>query len=75
MMDGGNTAGFMPFQSNSVDRPNLKSSLDLSGMVRSGMLWSLLGTIISKGASFASQLVLGWLLSKEDFAIYAIAIS
>jgi len=39
------------------------------------MLWSLLGTALSKGASFVAQLVLGWMLSKEDFALYAIAIS
>ncbi|MBI5316139.1 MAG: oligosaccharide flippase family protein [Nitrospirae bacterium] len=39
------------------------------------MLWSLLGAAISKGASFGAQLVLGWLLSKEDFALYAITIS
>jgi O-antigen/teichoic acid export membrane protein len=65
----------MPLHSNSSDGPDTKSSINLSGLVRNGMLWSLLSTSISKGASFGSQLVLGWLLSKEDFAIYAIAIS
>lgn len=39
------------------------------------MLWATLGTIMSKSASFGAQLVLGWTLEKEDFALYAIAIS
>ncbi|MBS0178420.1 MAG: oligosaccharide flippase family protein [Nitrospira sp.] len=39
------------------------------------MLWATLGTITSKSASFGAQLVLGWTLEKEDFALYAIAIS
>ncbi|MBS0171646.1 MAG: oligosaccharide flippase family protein [Nitrospira sp.] len=30
---------------------------------------------VGKGASLIAQLILGWLLSKEDFALYAIAIS
>ena len=39
------------------------------------MLWATFGTLASKFASLAAQLVLGWVLSKEDFALYAIAIS
>lgn len=39
------------------------------------MLWATLGTLTSKSASFGAQLVLGWALEKEDFALYAIAIS
>lgn len=31
--------------------------------------------MISKGGSFVAQIVLGWILFKEDFGIYAIAIS
>ncbi|MGC3973856.1 MAG: oligosaccharide flippase family protein [Nitrospira sp.] len=39
------------------------------------MLWATFGTLASKSASLAAQIVLGWVLSKEDFALYAIAIS
>lgn len=40
-----------------------------------GMLWTIGSITIMKLASFGAQLVLGWLLSKDDFAVYAIAIS
>jgi O-antigen/teichoic acid export membrane protein len=39
------------------------------------MLWVSVGTFASKLASLGAQLVLGWVLSTEDFALYAIAIS
>jgi PST family polysaccharide transporter len=39
------------------------------------MLWVSVGTVASKVASLGAQLVLGWVLSTEDFALYAIAIS
>jgi PST family polysaccharide transporter len=39
------------------------------------MLWTTFGTLASKFASLGAQLVLGWVLSKEDFALYAIAIA
>jgi O-antigen/teichoic acid export membrane protein len=39
------------------------------------MLWVSVGTVASKLASLGAQLVLGWVLSAEDFALYAIAIS
>lgn len=35
----------------------------------------MFGTVISKCASFSAQLALGWMLSTEDFGIYAIAIA
>lgn len=47
----------------------------MRSLVTSGMLWATFGTLASKSASLAAQLVLGWVLSKEDFALYAIAIS
>ena len=40
-----------------------------------GMLWATLGTVTSKCASFGAQLALGWMLSTEDFGIYAVAIA
>ncbi len=40
-----------------------------------GVLWVGIGSIVSKLASFLSLFVLGWYLSKEDFALYAIAYS
>ena len=43
--------------------------------VASGMMWVTAGAVVGKLASFWGQLALGWMLSKDDFAIYAIAIS
>ena len=40
-----------------------------------GMTLTAIGIALSKLASFGSQFALGWLLTKEDFALYAIAIS
>ncbi|WHZ30328.1 MAG: hypothetical protein OJF51_005131 [Nitrospira sp.] len=62
-------------QTEATEGPEVQSIRQLANTVTSGMLWSLLGIGISKGASFGAQLVLGWLLSTEDFALYAIAIS
>lgn len=47
----------------------------MRSVVTTGMLWATFGTLASKSASLAAQLVLGWVLSKEDFALFAIAIS
>jgi len=40
-----------------------------------GMLWMLLATGIGKFATLITQVVLGWLLTKEDFGLYALALS
>ena len=61
----------MPTHRVTTESLDLKPSFQVGGVATSGMLWSLLGTTLSKGASFGAQLVLGWLLSKEDFALYA----
>jgi PST family polysaccharide transporter len=47
----------------------------LGGLAATGMLWVSVGAVASKFASLGAQLVLGWVLSTEDFALYAIAIS
>jgi O-antigen/teichoic acid export membrane protein len=47
----------------------------MQSLVTTGMVWATFGTLASKFASLLAQLVLGWVLSKEDFALYAIAIS
>ena len=47
----------------------------LTRQVASGMLWVAGSAVVGRVASFGSQLVLGWLLSPEDFALYAIAVS
>ena len=39
------------------------------------MLWMGFGTVVSKASSLLSFFVLGWFLSKEEFAIYALAVS
>ncbi|MCC6140071.1 MAG: oligosaccharide flippase family protein, partial [Nitrospira sp.] len=51
------------------------SNQSLSSLAATGMVWATIGTIASKLASLGAQLVLGWVLSSEDFALYAIAIS
>jgi len=51
------------------------SRTPLGGLAATGMLWVSVGTVTSKLASLVAQLVLGWVLSSEDFALYAIAIS
>ena len=51
------------------------SRTPLGGLAATGMLWVSVGTFASKLASLGAQLVLGWVLSTEDFALYAIAIS
>src|SRR5690606_9814407 len=40
-----------------------------------GMVWVGLSMIVTKLGSFIAQLVLGWLLAEDDFALYAVAIS
>lgn len=40
-----------------------------------GMTWAVLSAVAVKSMGFISQIFLGWLLSKGDFGIYAIAIS
>jgi PST family polysaccharide transporter len=47
----------------------------LGRAVGNGMIWMLLATIVAKGASFIAQIVLGIILLKEDFGIYALAVS
>lgn len=39
------------------------------------MVWLAIGTIVAKVASFLSIIVLGWYLTSEEFALYAIASS
>ncbi len=39
------------------------------------MSWAAAGTIWAKGASFAAQIVLGYLLTGDEWGVYAIAIS
>lgn len=58
--------------------PSLNTTIrpiGLAGQTTRGLMWMMVSTFIAKVASFASQIVLGWVLLKEDFGIYAIAIS
>lgn len=40
-----------------------------------GVAWATMAMIVGKLASFGSQFVLGWYLSKKDFKLWALAIS
>ncbi|MBA4356093.1 MAG: oligosaccharide flippase family protein [Humidesulfovibrio sp.] len=55
-----------------LDAPPQES---LTRKVAGGMLWVAGSAVVGRLASFGSQLVLGWLLVPEDFALYAIAVS
>jgi O-antigen/teichoic acid export membrane protein len=39
-----------------------------------GLVWVLFQTGVGKGLSFVAQLVLGWILSEDDYALYALAV-
>lgn len=54
---------------------SVPSTPSLTQGAMQGMLWTLSSVGVSKLASFGAQLVLGWLLSANDFALYALAIS
>ncbi|MCA9293108.1 MAG: oligosaccharide flippase family protein [Phycisphaerales bacterium] len=47
----------------------------LAGQVGAGVSWFALATMASRAASFVAQVVLGRLLTQEDFGVYAIAIA
>lgn len=40
-----------------------------------GVAWAMLTTVVSKLASLGSQVALGWMLTKEDFGVYASAMA
>lgn len=47
----------------------------ISGRVAQGMLWVMMSTAVAKSAGLGSQFVLGWILTPDHFAVYAIAVS
>lgn len=56
--------------SNSASPP-----LSLRNTAVQGTLWGALGAGVGKIAAFGAQIYLGWILSKEDFAVYAMALA
>ncbi|MDP3426604.1 MAG: oligosaccharide flippase family protein, partial [Humidesulfovibrio sp.] len=58
-----------------MNAPSAFAEESLTRQVASGMLWVAGSAVVGRLASFGSQLVLGWLLTPEDFALYAIAVS
>ena len=51
------------------------SEPSLRHAVARGALWGALGAAVGKVAAFGAQIYLGWILSKEDFAVYALALA
>lgn len=49
--------------------------LSLRNAAAQGTLWGALGAAVGKVAAFGAQIYLGWVLSKEDFAVYAVALA
>lgn len=62
-------------ESSNESRRVRTDSRSLSQVATYGVAGAALASILNKVASFGAQFVLGWILSKDDFAIYAIAIS
>lgn len=61
---------------NSSSRENRQQPLDSYGRVAvRGSMWVAATTALGKISSFLAQLVLGWLLSEDDYALYATAIA
>lgn len=58
-----------------MNPPSTPSQDSLTRQTAGGMLWVAGSAVVGRLASFGSQLVLGWLLTPEDFALYAIAVS
>lgn len=58
-----------------LNRESTSGSAGLATRTTGGLFWMLLASALAKGGSFVAQIFLGWLLLKEDFGIYAIAIS
>jgi O-antigen/teichoic acid export membrane protein len=48
---------------------------DTSKLAMKGMAWMSMAMFVTRGVGFITQLILGWLLSTDDFAIYAMAIA
>lgn len=46
----------------------------LASRVASGLNWMVLASVLAKAGSLIAQVVLGWLLSDEDYGVYAAAI-
>lgn len=47
----------------------------LAGRVVTSSIWLLLNSVVVRGASFVTQIVLAGLLSRQDFGVYAVAIA
>ena len=47
----------------------------LSKRISNGMAWQAISVTLSKASNILAVIILGWLLTKEQFAIYALAIS
>ena len=57
------------------DRPPVRGrAASVGASAGVGMAWMMLATGAGKGASIVSQIVLGWLLSDDEFGVYAAAI-
>jgi O-antigen/teichoic acid export membrane protein len=62
----------MPFEVEE-DRRVLTTAMPQGGLAARGMLWSALAVLTSKASAFIALLIVGWVLPKEDFALYAMA--
>lgn len=46
----------------------------LGARVGRGVSWMMLATVVGKGGSFIANIVLGWLLAKEQFGVFSVAL-
>ncbi len=60
---------------NSETLPVSPAAPPLGGHVVRGSIWMMMNTVVGKGASLIAQIVLAWVLTKEDFGVFATASS
>lgn len=58
-----------------TDTPAKAVAPAMGRTVLRGSFWMIVMAALTRGASFINQIVLGWVLSKGDFGVYALAIS
>lgn len=61
--------------SSSAPDEGAPTSVPLSKAVGRGLGWTVVTTVTFKFITFATQIVLGWLLTQKDFGVYATALA
>lgn len=73
--DGGSAGGVVASSGGPRPEAGARPAARVGASVGHGMSWMTVSTLGIKFLAFISQIVLGWLLLKEDFGIYATALA